>query len=213
MITMFTPPSKKSIYTTYISGRLRPLFVVGLMICLLAAPVAADGGETFWFILREERVDPTGADIEINRTVQFSNVADSNRTIRVDLDGDNLTNGSSDVSCDAAASSSCDMIMDETNWSVGSHLVEIMENDTPVLTLNINVTSSQHEHEGSSHDSDGDGGGDGDAGHDDDGHSHSHGEESEDSGGHAALPANVVVGLVLLILLGVGWLGFQERKA
>ncbi len=71
---------------------------VGLVATILAVslfmPLAsAHGANDFSIIMRSSSLQPSEAEVLQNDSVTFYNVADVNRTIRVDLDGENLLAG------------------------------------------------------------------------------------------------------------------------
>ena len=74
--------------------------IVAILVFSLASPIAsAHGANDFSIIMRGSSVQPSQAEILQNDTLTFYNVADYNRTIRVDLDGD----GVYDQRCDTEA--------------------------------------------------------------------------------------------------------------
>ncbi len=187
------------------------LLLGSLLLILLAAPVAADGGETYWVIIRESRVEPTQFSAELNQTVQFNNVADSNRTIRIDVDGDGQTNGSADDGCEAVADGHCEIRLDAANWSVGDHLVEVVENGIVLFELNIDIDGHSHSIDPADDDSIPAG-----HSHDDDHHgTGADGEADETSGSsdsQRTLPSAVVSVIVFACLLVVARVGLIARE-
>ena len=76
---------------------------VGLVAALIAASffmplAAAHGANDFAIILRSSSMQPNEAEVLQNDSVTFYNVADVNRTIRVDLDGDGAVGPEASVS-------------------------------------------------------------------------------------------------------------------
>ena len=65
------------------------VLVVALLLSSLVMPMAsAHGASDFSIIMRVSSIQPGVAEVMQNDSVTFYNVADANRTIRVDLDGD-----------------------------------------------------------------------------------------------------------------------------
>ena len=65
------------------------VLVVALLLSSLVIPmVSAHGANDFSIIMRGSSIQPGVAEVMQNDSVTFYNVADANRTIRVDLDGD-----------------------------------------------------------------------------------------------------------------------------
>ena len=65
------------------------VLVVALLLSSLVMPMAsAHGANDFSIIMRGSSIQPGVAEVMQNDSVTFYNVADANRTIRVDLDGD-----------------------------------------------------------------------------------------------------------------------------
>ena len=71
--------------------------VIALLMSSFAMPMASGhGANDFSIIMRGSSLQPGVAEVMQNDSVTFYNVADTNRTIRVDLDGD----GEYDQRCD-----------------------------------------------------------------------------------------------------------------
>ena len=82
---------------------------------------SAHGANDFSIIMRESSIQPGVAEVMQNDSVTFYNVADANRTIRVDLDGD----GEYDQRCETEPWNSssvwdeCSFILDWDRWPAG----------------------------------------------------------------------------------------------
>ena len=127
----------------------RALIIV-LLLSSLAMPMAsAHGANDFSVIMRGSSIQPGVAEVMQNDSITFYNVADTNRTIRVDLDGD----GEYDNRCETEATNSssikdeCSIILDWKNWPAGRYYVDIFENGTVWKTLSLIVTQDYHEEE------------------------------------------------------------------
>ena len=125
--------------------------IVLLLLTSLAMPMAsAHGANDFSIIMRGSSIQPGVAEVMQNDSITFYNVADTNRTIRVDIDGD----GEYDNRCETEARNSssikdeCSIILDWDNWPAGRYYVDIFENETVWKTLSLIVTHDYHEEEG-----------------------------------------------------------------
>ena len=125
--------------------------VIALLMSSFAMPVASGhGANDFSIIMRGSSIQPGVAEVMQNDSVTFYNVADTNRTIRVDLDGD----GEYDSRCETEASNSssikdeCSIILDWSNWPAGRYYVDIFENGTLWNKLSLIVTHDYHEEGG-----------------------------------------------------------------
>ncbi len=122
--------------------------VTTLLVVTLFVPVAsAHGANDFSVILRSSSMQPSEAEVLQNDSVTFYNVADINRTIRVDIDGD----GVYDQRCETAPSNSssikdeCSFMVDATRWGVGTYHLDVFSNGTLWETLNLTVIHDYHE--------------------------------------------------------------------
>ena len=128
----------------------RALIVVLLLFSLAMPMASAHGANDFSIIMRGSSIQPGVAEVMQNDSITFYNVADNNRTIRVDLDGD----GEYDNRCETEAKNSssikdeCSIILDWDNWPAGRYYVDIFENGTLWKTLSLIVTHDYHEEEG-----------------------------------------------------------------
>ena len=128
----------------------RALLVALLLSATLVPMASAHGANDFSIIMRGSSIQPGVAEVMQNDSITFYNVADTNRTIRVDLDGD----GEYDSRCETEAANSssikdeCSIILDWDNWPAGRYYVDIFENGTLWKTLSLIVTHDYHEEEG-----------------------------------------------------------------
>jgi hypothetical protein len=128
----------------------RALFVALLLSTTLVPMASAHGANDFSIIMRGSSIQPGVAEVMQNDSITFYNVADTNRTIRVDRDGD----GEYDSRCETEATNSssikdeCSIILDWDNWPAERYYVDIFENGTLWKTLSLIVTHDYHEEEG-----------------------------------------------------------------
>ena len=127
---------------------MRVSVVAALLVVTLFVPIAsAHGANDFSVILRSSSMQPSEAEVLQNDAVTFYNVADINRTIRVDIDGD----GVYDQRCETAPSNSssikdeCSFIVDAAGWGAGTYHLDVFSNDTLWGTLNLTVIHDYHE--------------------------------------------------------------------
>ena len=127
---------------------MRVSVVAALLAVSLFMPIAsAHGANDFAIILRDSSMQPEEAGVMQNDSVTFYNVADLNRTIRVDLDGD----GVYDQRCETAPSNSssvkdeCSFLVDADRWSAGTYNLDVFSNGTLWKTLNLTVIHDNHE--------------------------------------------------------------------
>jgi len=120
--------------------------VVLLALTLLMPTAAAHGANTFSFIMRNQSVDPSSAQIIQNDTLIFYNTADHNRTVLIDIDGDDLD----DVGCEAGPSNSsstedeCWIWLDPSIWGAGVYEAKLMENGTLWHTVELTIVLDNH---------------------------------------------------------------------
>ena len=92
-------------------------------------------------------MQPNEAEVFQNDSVTFYNVADENRTIRVDLDGDGIY----DQRCETAPYNSssvkdeCSFMIYAESWDAGNYLLDVFSNETLWETLNLTVIHDYHE--------------------------------------------------------------------
>ena len=128
--------------------KMRVGVVAALLAISLFVPIAsAHGANDFSIILRVSSMQPGEAEVLQNDSVTFYNVADLNRTIRVDLDGD----GVYDQRCETAPSNSssikdeCSFLLDADRWSAGTYHLDVFSNGTLWGSLNLTVIHDYHE--------------------------------------------------------------------
>ena len=99
-----------------------------IVIASLLSPIAVSHtSNDVPVILRGSSIQAGQHDLLQNDSLTFYNMADSNRTIRVDLDGD----GVYDQRCDTAPSNSssirdqCSFIIDQDVWAEGDYILDI----------------------------------------------------------------------------------------
>ena len=127
------------------------VLVVALLLSSLVIPMAsAHGANDFSIIMRGSSIQPGVAEVMQNDSITFYNVADTNRTIRVDLDGD----GEYDQRCETEPYNSssikdeCSFIIDASKWSAGVYFLDVFSNGTLWKTLNLTVVNDVHEEAG-----------------------------------------------------------------
>ncbi len=127
------------------SMRVKALAVL-LALTLLMPAAAAHGANTFSFIMRNQSVDPSSAQVIQNDTLIFYNAADYNRTVLIDIDGDGLD----DVDCEAGPSDSsstedeCWIWLDPSIWGAGVYEAKLMENGTLWHTVELTIVLDNH---------------------------------------------------------------------
>jgi hypothetical protein len=127
---------------------MRVSVVAVLLTVSLFMPIAtAHGANDFSIILRGSSMQPSEAEVLQNDSVTFYNVADVNRTIKVDIDGD----GVYDQRCETAPSNSssikdeCSFLVDADGWPAGNYNLDVFSNGTLWKTLNLTVIHDYHE--------------------------------------------------------------------
>ena len=127
---------------------MRVSLVTALIAASLFMPLAsAHGANDFAIILRSSSIEPSEAEVLQNDSVTFYNVADVNRTIRVDLGGD----GVYDQRCETAPYNSssikdeCSFMIYAENWIAGNYLLDVFSNGSLWVTLNLTVMHDYHE--------------------------------------------------------------------
>jgi hypothetical protein len=125
--------------------RVKALAVL-LALTLLMPAAAAHGANTFSFIMRNQSVDPSSAQVIQNDTLIFYNTADHNRTVLIDIDGDGLD----DVDCEAGPSDSsstedeCWVWLDPSIWGGGVYEAKLMENGALWHTVEFTIVLDNH---------------------------------------------------------------------
>ena len=129
---------------------MRVSLVAALLAVSLFMPLAAaHGANDFSIILRSSSMQPSEAEVLQNDSVTFYNVADVNRTIRVDIDGD----GVYDQRCETAPSNSssikdeCSFMIYAESWAAGTYYLHVFSNDSDTLWESLNLTVIHDYHE------------------------------------------------------------------
>ncbi|MDP6213154.1 MAG: hypothetical protein QGF32_06375 [Candidatus Thalassarchaeaceae archaeon] len=118
-----------------------------LAVSLFMPLASAHGANDFSIIMRSSSLQPSEAEVLQNDSVTFYNVADVNRTIRVDLDGD----GVYDQRCEtepynsSSVKDECSFMIYAESWGAGNYLLDVFTNDTLWATLNLTVIHDYHE--------------------------------------------------------------------
>ena len=118
-----------------------------LAVSLFMPLASAHGANDFSIIMRSSSLQPSEAEVLQNDSVTFYNVADVNRTIRVDLDGD----GVYDQRCEtepynsSSVKDECSFMIYAESWGAGNYLLDVFTNDTLWSTLNLTVIHDYHE--------------------------------------------------------------------
>ena len=127
---------------------MRVVILLALLGVNLFMPLAsAHGANDFSIIMRTSSIQPSEAEVLQNDSVTFYNVADVNRTILVDLDGD----GEYDRACETEPYNSssikdeCSFMIFSDLWDAGNYHLDIFVNDTLWKTLNLTVVHDYHE--------------------------------------------------------------------
>ncbi len=115
-----------------------------IALCVIAPTVSAHGANTFWVIARGTYLQPDTMEILQNDTVEVHNSADSNRTVRIDFDGDGLYNGSNDVECNLASGEYCAVWLEPANWTAGQWTIEIIDENGSRMNASLKVQTDMH---------------------------------------------------------------------
>jgi len=117
-----------------------------LIVMMMMPTVVGHGASDYQFIMRNQTLQPSEAQLLDNTTMIFFNVADENRTIKMDIDKDGLD----DVECVATPynatsnSDECRIWIEPGIWESGNYGIRIMSNDTLWYTLNLVVYLDNH---------------------------------------------------------------------
>jgi len=127
--------------------KMRSIGVIAIIAIATMVPfVSAHGADNYAIIMRGSSIEPKQADIIQNDSVIFYNVADTNRTIRVDIDGD----GELDQRCETEPSNSssirdeCSFWIDPLNWVAGEYEFAIFSDGALWNTLNVTIANDLH---------------------------------------------------------------------
>jgi hypothetical protein len=144
------------------SGRAGASLIAAIIaLCIVVPTVTAHRADTIWVIARDTHLYPETLDVMLNDSIEVHNVADSNRTVRIDFDGDGLYNGSNDVDCSLANGEYCTIWLEPANWTGGQWSIEVIDENGSRMNGSLTVLVDTHE---------------GDDGHDE----HESGSEDED---------------------------------
>ena len=122
------------------------LFSVFVIASLLSPIAVSHTSNDVPVILRGYSIQAGQHDLLHNDSVTFYNMADVNRTIRVDLDGDGIY----DQRCETAPSNSssirnqCSFIIDQDVWGKGDYILDIFSNGEFWKALNMTVSHDLH---------------------------------------------------------------------
>jgi hypothetical protein len=127
------------------SSRVCVSLVVSIIaLCIFAPTVSAHGANTFLVIARGTYLQPDTMEILQNDTVEIHNSAESNRTVRIDFDGDGLYNGSNDVNCNLASGEYCALWLEPANWTEGQWTIEIIDENGSRMNASLTVQADLH---------------------------------------------------------------------
>tara|TARA_Y100000766_G_C18737838_1_gene522001 strand:- start:9 stop:521 length:513 start_codon:yes stop_codon:yes gene_type:complete len=113
---------------------------------MIMPTVIAHGASDYQFIMRNQTLQPSEAKLLDNTTMIFFNVADENRTIKMDIDKD----GVDDVEClttpynATSNADECRIWIEPGVWEAGNYGVRIMSNDSLWYVLNLVVSLDNH---------------------------------------------------------------------
>ena len=117
-----------------------------LSIVIMMPTAVGHGASDFQFIMRNQSLQPSEAQLLDNTTMIFYNVADSNRTILLDSNGDGLD----DIECEVGPYNASSMIdecriwIEPGKWEAGEYGIKIMSNDTLWNTLKLVLYLDNH---------------------------------------------------------------------
>ena len=125
--------------------RVKSLAVMLIVVTLMPTAVG-HGASDFQFIMRNQSLQPSEAQLLDNTTMIFYNAADHNRTILVDSNGD----GVDDIECEVGPSNAssitdeCRIWLEPGKWEAGEYGVKIMVNDTLWNVLRLVIYLDNH---------------------------------------------------------------------
>ena len=117
-----------------------------LVIIMVMPTVVGHGASDYQFIMRNQTLQPSEAKLLDNTTMIFFNVADENRTIKMDIDKD----GVDDVECfttpynSTSNADECRIWIEPGVWEAGNYGIRIMSNDSLWNVLNLVVSLDNH---------------------------------------------------------------------
>ncbi len=121
-------------------------FTAILIIILLMPTTVGHGANSYSFIMRNQSLQPSEAQVLDNDTMIFYNAAEINRTILIDRDGDSID----DVECQTGPSNTssitdeCRIWLEPGKWSPGEYEVRIMSNSSLWNTLILTILLDNH---------------------------------------------------------------------
>ena len=124
----------------------RKALVAILVILLLTPSVVGHGANSYTFIMRNQSIQPSEAQVLDNSTIIFYNVASDERTILIDKN----RNGADGVQCVAepfnssSNSDECRIWLEPGGWEEGIYEVSIISNGTIWNTLSLTISLDNH---------------------------------------------------------------------
>jgi hypothetical protein len=108
--------------------------------------VSAHGADKFSVIVRGTYMQPDTVDMVQNDTVEFISVNNSNRSVRMDFNGDGDYNDTHDFNCNLPSGAMCALEMNVTNYTGDLYIFEILEDDGNLsFTLNLTLINDTHD--------------------------------------------------------------------
>jgi len=123
-------------------------FTLLAVFLLLLTPLAvsAHGADKMSIIVRGSRMDPDTVQMVQNDTVEFVSVNQTNRSIRMDANGDGDYDDLTDFNCNLSGGGICSLEMNITNYTGNVYLFEVLEEDNSlVFTLNLTLINDTHD--------------------------------------------------------------------
>ena len=121
------------------------LFLIFLIVMAPMA-VSAHGADKFSVIVRGTYMQPDTVDMVQNDTVEFISVNNSNRSVRMDFNGDGDYNDTHDFNCNLPSGAMCALEMNVTNYTGNLYIFEILEDDGNLsFTLNLTLINDTHD--------------------------------------------------------------------
>ncbi len=117
-----------------------------LVIIMIMPTVVGHGASDYQFIMRNQILQPSEAQLLDNTTMIFYNVGDENRTIKMDIDKD----GVDDVECittpynSTSNADECRIWIEPGVWEAGNYGIRIMSNNSLWNVLNLVVSLDNH---------------------------------------------------------------------
>ena len=121
--------------------------LTALIVIIMLMPTAVGhGANSYSFIMRNQSLQPSEAQVLDNSTIIFYNAAENNRTILIDSNRD----GETDISCEvgpsntSSSSDECSFWLEPGIWESGEYEVKIMSNGTLWNTLSLVISLDNH---------------------------------------------------------------------